>query len=230
MSKDLVNKIKRKWMKLRLQPIRVYCLHHVCAEFDAESMNAGDWMQINEFMNKVMALRQSGVEFISLKDAYQHISKGWIRSKKYAVLTFDDGYASLKEILPWLEKQQIPVVLFINGKYLDGKSYRKNPKEQYLTKEELFAMSSPLLEIGSHGWEHIRATEQTENEFEKSVEMNETLLRKHTRYIPFHAYTYGDHNAVAEDVLNQKSIVPVLIDGMKNYNDRGTIHRELFEV
>ena len=230
MCKDFINRVRRKWMNLRLRPIRVYCLHHVCEEFDAESMNAGDWMQIDKFRNKVLALQQDEAEFISLSDAYRHICMDKIRLKKYAVLTFDDGYASLKEILPWLEKQQIPVVLFINGKYLDGKSYRKTPKEQYLTKEELFAMSSPLLEISSHGWEHIRATEQTENEFEKSVEMNETLLRKHTRYIPFHAYTYGDHNAVAEDVLNQKSIVPVLIDGMKNYNDRGTIHRELFEV
>ena len=140
----MLNSIKRKLLKLRLQPIHVFCLHHVSQTFDAESMNKGDWMQIDEFKSKVMALLQDGVEFISLTYAYTHICKDMFRLKKYAVLTFDDGYASLNEILPWLEGQNIPATLFINGKYLDGKSYRDNPKEQYLNKEELFALTSPL--------------------------------------------------------------------------------------
>ena len=216
-------------MKLRLQPVRVYCLHHVCAEFDSESMNRGDWMQIDEFKNKVMAMQQNGVEFISLTDAHQHICNDIARCKKYAVLSFDDGYASLKEILPWLEGQKIPVTLFINGKYLDGKSYRKNPKEQYLTKDELFALTSPLIEIGSHGWEHVRTTEQSNAEFEESIEMNLKLLEQHPRFTPFHAYTYGDHTVVLDAILCEKSLIPVLMDGMKNYNDLNVIHRELLK-
>ena len=152
-----------------LRPIRVFCLHHVCEKFDAESMNECDWMQIDEFKSKVIAMLQDGVEFISLTDAYQHICNDWLRRKKYAVLTFDDGYSSLKEILPWLEKHHVPATLFINGKYLDGNSYRKNPNEEYLTKEELFDLTTPLIEIGSHGWEHIDASKQTIDEFKRST-------------------------------------------------------------
>lgn len=216
-------------MKLRLKPIRVYCLHHVCAEFDAESMNAGDWMQMDEFKERVDTLRRDGVEFISLTEAYRHVCNDWVRCKNYALLTFDDGYASLKEILPWLEEEYIPATLFINGKYLDGKSYRKNSKEQYLTKKELFAMNSPLIEIGSHGWEHIRVTEQTVDELKQSIESNVDLLNKHTRYIPFHAYAYGDHNAISDTLLYNNSLTPILIDGMMNYNDLQVIHRELLK-
>lgn len=226
---ELASKIRRKWTKLRLQPIRVYCLHHVCAEFNAESMNAGDWMQIDEFKTKVMAMQQNGVEFISLTEAYDKIANDKFRNHKYVVFTFDDGNASLKEILPWLEEQKIPTTLFINGKYLDGKSYRKNPKEKYLTYEELFAMTSPLVEIGSHGWEHIRATEQTRDEFEKSVMQNMILLNTHPRHVPFYAYTYGDHNAALDAILQKSSILPVLIDGLNNYNDTQIIHRELLK-
>lgn len=227
--RELANKIWRKWMKLRLQPIRVYCLHHVSATFDAESMNEGDWMQIDEFKSKVMAMQQDGVEFISLTDAYRHMCNDWIRCKEYAVLTFDDGYASLKELLPWLEEQHIPVTLFINGKYLDGKSYRKNPKEKYLSKDELFTMTSPLIEIGSHGWEHTYATKMTEQKFAESVERNVQLLSKHPRYIPFHAYTYGDHSVSSDNTLNKHLIHPVYIDGLKNFNDNHIIHRELLK-
>lgn len=225
---NLFSKIRRKWIKLRLRPIRVFCLHHVCASFDTESMNECDWMQIDEFKHKVLAMKLDGVEFISLSDGYHHICDDWIRRKRYAVLTFDDGYVSLKEILPWLlEEQNIPVTLFINGKYLDGKSYRKNPKERYLTQEELFALTSTMIGIGSHGWEHIRATEQTEQEYKDSVEKNIALLRQHPRYVPYHAYTYGSHSDNHDAILKELNIVPVLIDGNKNYNDTASIHREL---
>ena len=225
--KELVNKIRRKWMKLRLQPIRVYCLHHVCAEFDAEVMNACDWMQFDEFKTKVKTMQQNGVEFISLSDAYKHICNDHVRCKKYAVLVFDDGYASLKEILPWLEERQIPVALFINGKYLDGKSYRKNPNEKYLTEEELFSLTSSFVEIGSHGWEHKRATEMTAEEFAESVKRNIGLLSGHPNYIPFWAYTYGSHSNNTDDYLHRQGLVPIYIDGMKNYNEIKVIHREL---
>lgn len=223
----LFDKIKRKLTKLRMQPIRVYCLHHVCAKFDAEAMNACDWMQIDEFKRKILSLQQEGVEFISLTEVYRHMSNDIFRCHKYAVITFDDGYASIKEILPWLEELHIPVTLFINGKYIDGKSYRKNPKEQYLTQEEIFAFTSLLIEIGSHGWEHIRATGQTEVEFNESIEKNVGILSKHPRYIPFHAYTYGNHNVATDNILKKLKVIPVLIDGIKNYNDTRYIHREL---
>lgn len=221
--------IKRQLLKLRLQPIRMFCLHHVCKTFDAESMNKGDWMQIDEFKSKVLALRQSGVKFISLADAYQHICKDWLRCKKYAVLAFDDGYASLKEILPWLAEQKMPVTLFINGKYLDGKSYRKNPKEKYLTNEDLDQLYKlyPLLTIGSHGWEHNHVPELTQDEFIASVERNVSLLKSHPNYIPYWAYTYGEHTQASDVYLRAQGIVPIYIDGLPNYNNLDVIHREL---
>ena len=65
-------------MKLRLQPIRVYCMHHVCAKFDGESMNKGDWMQIDEFKSRVLAMKQCGVEFISLAEANDKIGRAHV--------------------------------------------------------------------------------------------------------------------------------------------------------
>ena len=225
--KELWHKIKRKWMKLRLQPIRVFCLHHVTKEFDPETMHECDWMQIDEFKNKVMSLQQSGVRFISLTEAHDKLQHDWLRRKKYAVITFDDGNASLKEILPWLEEQQIPTTLFINGQYLDGKSFRKNPKEQYLTKEELCALTSPLLEIGSHGWEHTDASQMPQVDFENSISRSVALLSTHPRHIPFHAYTWGRHTSQTDEYLRNRQIIPVLVKGKKNYCHTKYIDREL---
>lgn len=212
---------------MRLQPIRVYCLHHVCAKFDTASMNQGDWIQIDEFKAKINAMRKDGVEFISLRDAYAKLTNDKFRYHKYAVLTFDDGYASLKEILPWLEEQHISATLFINGKYLDGESYRKNPEERYLSKDELWDMTSPLYEIGNHGWEHNHVPDMTDDEFAASVERNVCLLKNHQNYIPFWAYAYGEHTVASDEYLRAQHIVPVYIEGLKNYNEQDLIHREL---
>lgn len=220
-------KICRRWVKFRLQPIRVVCLHHVCSEFDAGYMHSGDWMQIDEFKNKVSAMQEGGVEFISLTEAYKHICNDWFRYKKYAVLTFDDGYATVKELLPWLEEQRIPATLFINGKYLDGESYRNNPNEKYLNKEELFALTSPLIEIGSHGWEHADASKMSDDMFKLNIEQNIQLLHTHPRYVPFHAYTWGRHTSKTNACLLSHGIKPVYIDGAMNFCDSKVIHREL---
>ena len=225
-----LQKIWKKLLHLRLRPIRVFCLHHVCASYDASYMYKCDWMQIDEFRRTVHNMQNKGVVFISLTDAYHHICNDWIRRERYAVLTFDDGYASLKEILPWLEEQHIPVTLFINGKYLDGKSYRDNPKEQYLTNDELFRLTSPLIEIGSHGWEHIDACHMSILTFKESVVKNIELLQAHPRYIPFYAYTYGNHMLQEDVFLKSKYLVPVFVSGEKNYNNFNYIDRELLKI
>lgn len=223
----ILNKIFNRIKKLRLTPIRVFCLHHVTHEFIEESMNKGDWMSFEEFKNKVESLRKCNVGFISLTEAFNRISNDFIRRKKYAVLAFDDGYASLKEVLPWLFENNIPVTLFVNSKYFDGISYRKNPNEKYLTKEEIFSLTNNLLEIGSHGYEHTDASKMNEKEFRFHIEKNIEILRTHPNYIPFHAYTWGRYTTQTDKILVEYKIIPVYIDGMKNYNDKNLTHREL---
>lgn len=227
-----MNKILRRWMRFRLQPIHVFCLHHVCEHFDAESMHEGDWMALDEFKQKVLAMQQSGVEFISLSEAQRSCKMerlhDYIRWQMYAVLTFDDGYASLKEVLPWLSEQGIPATLFINPDYAAGKAYRESPKEQYLTPEELAALE---VEIGMHGLQHLDVTKMNEDEFREFVEssFHHSINSSLKHFIPFWAYTWGRHNSMTDRVLKEKGITPVYIDGMKNYNDASYIHRELLD-
>ena len=222
----LIRKIFNKWMKLRLRPISVYCLHHVCEQYDAESMYSCDWIALDDFKEKINVLCNQGYQFISLTDAYNHLNKDYFRLRKYAVLTFDDGYKSLMEVLPWLEKQRIPATLFINGKYLDGISFRENQKEQYLTYDELFTLTSPLIEIGNHGWEHIAATEMNEKLLKESLHKNIEVLCSHPRYIPFWAYTYGASTPQSDNILKNNQLVPVKVSGAKNNVYTGKIERE----
>lgn len=228
----ILDKIKRKWMHMRLQPIRVFCLHHVCEHFDAESMHAEDWMALDVFKQKVLAMQQCGVQFISLSDAHNKpthsLSPFAFRLKRYAVLTFDDGYASLKEVLPWLKENGIPVTLFINPDYAAGKAYRESDKEQYLTMDELAELN---VEIGMHGLQHLDVTKMSEDEFREFVDQSykySSIINQRS-FIPFWAYTWGRHNSMTDRVLNENGIIPVFVDGAANYNDTNCIHRELLD-
>lgn len=230
--KSLLTIAKRKWMHLRLQPIRVYCLHHVCARFDATSMYKVDWMAIEDFKHTVSLLQQQGVIFISLSAAYLKLQKDYIRRIQYAVLTFDDGYASLQEILPWLIEQNIPVTLFVNPDYAEGKAYRETPKENYLNIAEIedyVAISQGLVEIGMHGLQHKDVTIMPENEFIDFATQSINATSQLKGFIPFWAYTWGRHTAMTDKILRAKNITPVLMDGMKNFNDTNSIHRELLK-
>lgn len=227
---ELHKKIKRKLDKLRFQPIRVFCIHHISDEFDSSSMKKGDWMQTAIFKQCINDLAKDGYKFISLENAYKKLKQDIIRAKKYAVITFDDGYLDILDIIPWLEAKHIPVTLFINGKYLDGMSYRDSSNEKYLTTEELFSLNSQLIEVASHGWEHTSVYDMTENGFAQSIELNRKLLSRHSRYIRFYAYPYGNKKVETDEFLLNSALVPVLINGGMNYCNTNYIDRELMKL
>lgn len=81
---EIYRRISRKWMHIRLQPIHVFCLHHVCEHFDAESMHDVDWIALDKFKEKVLAMQQSGVEFISLREAHQRCKMEYVRGMSYS--------------------------------------------------------------------------------------------------------------------------------------------------
>lgn len=243
---QVIAKILRKWMKLRLQPIRVYCLHHVSESYEPLTMWECDWMQMDEFKQKVLLMREDGVEFISLTEAHEKLIHNMFRHKKYAVLTADDGYKSILDVLPWLAEQKIPITLFVNTKYLDGKSWSEINEEQakrtksdvdmekdvcpnlYLSREELLHVASiPNVTIGLHGHEHLDATKQTIEEFEANVRRCQEALKDVPHTIPYYAHTWGRHSVKTDEVLKELGLIPVLISGTGNYNNVNHIDREL---
>lgn len=222
------DKVSRQLMHLRLHPIRVFLFHQVSEDYDETLCKKCDWTQIDAFKSIILKLKGE-YSFLSLSQAMERLQKDKLRMKSYAVLTSDDGSSSLTNILPWLREQGIPVTLFVNAKYLDGVSYRNKPSERYLNEDELFALDYDGIEIAHHGWEHTDITKMEWQQFEDAAEKNISVLCNHPRYASFWAYTWGRHTQAHDNYLLSKGIVPVLIDGMKNYNDPTCIHRELLD-
>lgn len=224
--KELWNKIKRWWIKLRLQPIRVFCFHQVSETFDTASMWECDWISKGEFTNKIVQLQEE-YTFISLEDAHKKLKDDIFRIRKYAVLTADDGSKTLECILPWLNKRHIPLTLFLNGSYLNGKTYRETPTERYFTTEEILSLGFQNITIGHHGWDHVDVREQTIESFVESIQKNIKAIELFPNKVPYWAYPYGGYTSVSNRILQEYDICPVYTDGQKNYNDPNCIHREI---
>ena len=222
--------MRRKLKKLRLRPIRVFLFHQVSDVFDQDTMKICDWTETQLFKKNIGMLKKKYL-FVSLEIAYQKMSKDVFRFRNYAVLTSDDGWASLSNVLPWLAQQNVPVTLFLNPGYFDGQHFRDIDTEQYLLEADIqqIADNYPNVTFGTHGWEHKRATEQNETQFRESVSNSLKVLQVYPNFIPYFAYTYGGFNAMTGRILKDYGLVPVLIDGMKNWDDLSCIHRELLD-
>ena len=190
-----------------------------------------DWTQSEVFKQNVLALKKK-YTFICLQEAYNHISCDKFRNTNYAVLTSDDGWGSLKNILPWLAEEKIPVTLFLNPLYMDGKHYQSRDTEKFLTKEEVADLTKryePFITIASHGWSHEDCVKMPMESFKESVRKSEEYLMPMKGKVPFYAFTFGRHTIKQLDFLEQCSLVPVLIDGIANYDDASCIHRECID-
>ena len=216
---------------MRLQPIRVYCFHQVSEKFDSTTMWECDWTQIYQFKQNILYLK-SKYNFISLAEAYHKLTHDKLRCKKYAVLTADDGWASVKNIIPWLAEQSIPVTLFVNPCYLDGIHKQKRETEKLLTKDELVKLVStyhPYVTIASHGYKHIDVRLLTKDEYIYNITKAEEELRDMPGKIPFYAFTYGHFYYQHLYALWEHKLIPVRLNGEWNYKYDGYIHRDFLD-
>lgn len=235
----MVNRIRRKINKLRFQPIRVFCIHNVSDSFDADSMWPCDWIQTEKFKQTVLEL-QKRYSFISLVEAQNHLLKDWFRFHRYAVMTADDGFSSMKTIIPWLEKRNIPITLFINPIVWDGKTVGQNlrslpvnnnvdsGKEIYLQFEDLKNLQSPLVTFGYHGYDHIDEGIESFEAFVSNFEKCKQAMNFLGNVVPFYAHTYGRTKKENDIFLANCGMTPIYINGGHNYTLERYLDRELF--
>ena len=241
-----ISRLYRKVTCLGVAPLHVFVFHHVSSQRNPKICAEQDWTSSEAFFSNLLCL-QKEYHFISLESAYRILSETRLfRRDRFAVLTTDDGLRTVPNVLPWLEQQGIPLTCFVNAKYLDGKSYKECDKirilkedpqadvtsiirQQYMDEKMLFNLDSPLLSIGSHGYEHLDATALSRTDFITDVERCNHILKDHPRYIPFYAYPWGKHSLMTDGVLKELGMVPVLVDGIANYNDSSFIHRECID-
>lgn len=241
LKRGILNRIKATF----LSPIHVFVFHHVSDVRDPLVSGKPDWTPSDVFYANMLKLKKE-FTFISLDTAYSKLKNDRIRKKKYAVLTTDDGLQTVLSVWPWLQEQGLPLTCFINAKYLDGVSYkiqdaerirREDPEadihaviaRQYMSDEQVFLLNSPLISIASHGYEHLDESSLEESSFRDNIQESIKVLSSHPRYIPFHAFPWGKHNQMTDQVLKEIGLIPVLADGISENFSPQIIHRKCID-
>ena len=227
MKISFYQRIKRGLLRLRLHPIRVFVFHQVSDVFEPDTMWECDWTETEAFKRSISALTKK-YTFISLDEVKDHLANDWFRFKDYAALTADDGWASLKNILPWLAEQKIPVTLFLNPSCLDGKHWNSRETDKLLTREDIIRIvgqGAPYFSVASHGWTHKRCDGMTEEEFAENVDRAEKALVGMPGKVPFFAFASGMYTLMQVDYLRARGLTPVFVDGRVNDQKSASIHR-----
>jgi len=225
----ILKRIQRKFMHLRLQPIRVFCFHQVSESFDASTMWECDWMPVARFKNKIEELIENGYTFISLPEAQMHLREDAFRNKKYAVLTMDDAGNCIMDLMPWLAEHNIPITLFLPYSFISGENvnHKCGISLTEIQLNDLLQRYPELVTIANHGFYHNNVAEVSVGEIISDIEKDEAALINYVSKIPFYAYPGGYHTPMTDTLIPKMGLTPVYCDGKKNYNDSSVIHREL---
>lgn len=113
-----------------------------------------------------------------------------------AVLTFDDGYEDFAECaLPILRDLGLPATLFVPAAHVGGTNQWDagiRSERRLLDAGELAALDRSLVEIGAHGYSHIRMVGLGRNELDEEVRRAGEVLAGIVGYRPLtFAYPYG---------------------------------------
>lgn len=231
MKKPFLQRLRHRLSRMRRHPIPVFVFHQVSDVFEPDTMWECDWTEAEAFKRSILVLTKK-YTFISLDQVKDHLTQDRFRFKDYAALTADDGWASLKGILPWLAEQKIPVTLFLNPSCLDGKHWNSRETDKLLTEEEvvrIVGQGAPYITIASHGWTHKNSKTMSLEEFEDSVRMSEEVLERLPGHVPFFAFVSGRHTPAQVACLRSRKLTPVFVDGRSNVNDPMSIHRHCID-
>ena len=118
---QIVSKIARKVSRELYKPLKVYFFHQVSSRFIEGKDKESIFSSLDQFEKDIHFLMQR-YHLVSLPEAKELFQQKKWRGKRYAVITFDDGYTNILEALELLKALNIPATVFVNSKYVFERS------------------------------------------------------------------------------------------------------------
>ncbi len=169
------------------------------------------WFYIPEkvFDQQLDYLSAEGWEIIDQARLLQALADPSVLPEKAALLSFDDGYRSMREVtLPLLRRRGYPAVLFVPTDYIGGSNTfdgGSEPDEPICDWEDLRELQRCGVSVQSHSVSHplfsLLSPQEIARELRESKEVLESGM---DRLVELFAYPYGDPGrdppAVAEEL------------------------------
>lgn len=117
MMNEYIKKVIRRLKRARYKPLKVFFFHQVSSRFVEGKDKEYIFTSLDDFERDVQYLKRR-YHFVPLAEAYELFQHKKTRTKRYAVITFDDGYTNIMEALDVLKQQNIPATIFVNSRYV----------------------------------------------------------------------------------------------------------------
>lgn len=167
-------------------------------------------ISLSSFLRQLRWLKHLGVEFIAMRKFQAWLNGGGIIPNRAAVLTFDDGYESIrKHVFPYLQKEKIPFTIFVIAGFIGRQSnfyaQNKNNLRRHLDSGALKELiQSGMVEIGSHGYHHFNLTQIDGDKLWNEIRGSKERLEDSFNIdVPYFAYPYGGTNHTVRQKTHQ---------------------------
>ena len=160
---------------------------------------------VEEFERDLDLMAQRGCQPISLKQWWNYITTGAALPDKPILITFDDGYGSVYDLIyPRLKQRGWPAVFFITTSTV-GRTTGK----PHVTWDQVREMrATGLFDFQAHSVTHPYLTQQDEQTLHREVfDCRDALERELGEPIQFFCYPIGDRDERVIQVLKQAGFV-----------------------
>ncbi len=165
------------------------------------------WFDLDtaEFESHLALIERSGVTPVSLKQWWYAMTEGAPLPPKPILLTFDDGYRSVYDLIyPRLKQRGWPAVFFITTSTVG----RRTGKD-HLTWDQIREMrQTGLFEFQAHSVTHPYLTRISKEQARREIfDCRDTLVRELGEPVQFFCYPIGDRDARIISLLKSAGFV-----------------------
>jgi len=190
-----------------IEPIARLAHVPVIMYHDVVSGTKDVWFDISveEFERDLALIADQGCTPISLRQWWNYITTGAELPAKPLLLTFDDGYGSVYDLIyPRLKQRGWPAVFFITTSTV-GRTTGK----PHITWEQMREMrATKLFDFQAHSVTHPYLTQQDDAALHaRSYDCRDTLERELDEPIQFFCYPIGDRDERVISVMKQAGFV-----------------------
>ena len=156
------------------------------------------------FIDFIERINNNGYGICSFKD---YLKKPTNEKDKWIVCTFDDGYASLVEIvLPILNQKGFTATVFVNSDLI-GKdnswNWKDTQRRKHLNEDGIKKLFDSGWEIGAHGHTHRNLLQLTEKELDYEFSQSSQILSSLVGIVSTYAYPYGASSPFVRKICNK---------------------------
>lgn len=157
------------------------------------------WFYIPEetFTGQMKFLHDNGWQVINVLTFLQGLTEPDALPERSALITFDDGYRSVREIaLPVLRRFGYPAVIFVPTGYIGQYNMFDDgiePREAICDWDDLHELTSHRVSVQSHGVSHRRFSEISLGEQKEELIRSKSVLENNLGTpVELIAFPYGD--------------------------------------